>query len=240
MSSRSSIKSSKSRIRSQRAATVKAWHRRFDFPTALRPSTASSSIQTVQAAASNVKTVKLVYAETVAMTGGGAGATLTYSYRANSIYDPRVAIGGHQPMAHDEWANFYNHYRVIGSKITLKPVTQTDTTAPLVYFVTLGATSTAPASADIAIERGRCAYGILTPQGDNTITLKNAYDAVKFFGTKVDIGEQKALFTADPAEGVYFHIGMTPLTSSSLTSSHFVVEIEYTCQFTEPRQLGQS
>lgn len=47
--------------------------------------------------------------------------TLSYQYwncRLNSIYDPDYAIiAGHQPLGYDQWASFYQNYRVYKAKV---------------------------------------------------------------------------------------------------------------------------
>ena len=61
--------------------------------------------------------VKLKYQDSVAMTNeSGYGS---YTWSMNSINDPDVTATGHQPYAHDEWANFYSKYICYGSKIKL-------------------------------------------------------------------------------------------------------------------------
>jgi len=43
-------------------------------------------------------------------------------FRANSCYDPDYTATGHQPMYFDNFALFYNRYRVLASKITVTVV----------------------------------------------------------------------------------------------------------------------
>lgn len=41
-----------------------------------------------------------------------------WNCRLNSIYDPDYAIiAGHQPLGYDQWANFYQNYRVYKAKV---------------------------------------------------------------------------------------------------------------------------
>lgn len=48
--------------------------------------------------------------------------TATYSaiYRGNSIYDPNYSFGGHEAYGRDQWSNFYQSYKVMGSSIKIK------------------------------------------------------------------------------------------------------------------------
>lgn len=60
------------------------------------------------------KFAKLVYKETVEINPG-AGLASFASYAMNGIYDPRIAVGGHQPMGHDLLSSMYLRYRVTHS-----------------------------------------------------------------------------------------------------------------------------
>jgi len=59
--------------------------------------------------------VKLRYAEDVNISAGIALGS--YDFRANSIFDPNLTGIGHQPLGHDQWAVFYDHYVVLGARI---------------------------------------------------------------------------------------------------------------------------
>lgn len=49
------------------------------------------------------------------------GVIAAYDYYTNGLYDPQVAIGGHQPMGYDQIVGvYYNYAYVVGSKITVK------------------------------------------------------------------------------------------------------------------------
>ena len=45
----------------------------------------------------------------------------TYTFRGNSLVDPDYTGTGHQPRGFDQWAAFYNDYKVLGSKIKITP-----------------------------------------------------------------------------------------------------------------------
>lgn len=46
------------------------------------------------------------------------------TYRANGLFDPDAALGGHQPSGFDFWSGKYRNYVVLGSKITIRPLGQ--------------------------------------------------------------------------------------------------------------------
>jgi hypothetical protein len=54
----------------------------------------------------------LNYSEQFGMAYTGLGNMASYQFRVNSIFDPNYTGTGHQPLGHDQWATFYNRYRV--------------------------------------------------------------------------------------------------------------------------------
>lgn len=51
--------------------------------------------------------------------GGTAGALAYAYYRANGLYDPTIAVGGHQPYGFDQWCAMYRKYCVHRSGIVV-------------------------------------------------------------------------------------------------------------------------
>lgn len=68
----------------------------------------------------SIKRVKLKYITTVNLNPT-AGSSAVVHFRANSVYDPEYAIGGHQPMWSDVYASIYENYRVYFCKINVVP-----------------------------------------------------------------------------------------------------------------------
>ena len=50
----------------------------------------------------------------------GAGDVATYNFRANSVFDPDVEVGGNQPPGFDQWGVFFNKYTVVSSRAKLE------------------------------------------------------------------------------------------------------------------------
>lgn len=55
--------------------------------------------------------LKLPYYESIKWSGNPVAY---YDWNLNSIYDPNRTGTGHQPLGYDQWATFYNRYRVYG------------------------------------------------------------------------------------------------------------------------------
>lgn len=60
--------------------------------------------------------VKFKYVDDVTFSTS-LGGVQSSIYRANSAYDPNYAVGGHQPLNFNKWAQMYSRYMVVGSKI---------------------------------------------------------------------------------------------------------------------------
>jgi len=75
------------------------------------------------------KQVQLRYCDYSTMTST-LGAITTAEYSCNGLFDPRVAIGGHQPMGFDQWiGQYYNYAVVVGSTCTVRFMMESASTA---------------------------------------------------------------------------------------------------------------
>lgn len=60
---------------------------------------------------SDTQKVKLKYSVSISFSSSSFQNKV---FRMNSLFDPEVTIGGHQPMGFDQWAAMYNRYLVTG------------------------------------------------------------------------------------------------------------------------------
>lgn len=72
--------------------------------------------------------VRLKYAEEIRLFSG-VTSYFTYTFRANSCYDPNYTAGGHQPMYFDQYSAIYSRYRVLGSAIKINAINSSATSA---------------------------------------------------------------------------------------------------------------
>ena len=63
---------------------------------------------------------KLRYAFNISTGPLTNGVGFDYVFRMNSIFDPDFTSIGHQPLWHDQYANIYLNYRVLGSQLRCK------------------------------------------------------------------------------------------------------------------------
>lgn len=188
------------------------------------------------------KVVKMRYVEQLSLNAGIA-AIAGHTFRANSIFDPDQSGAGHQPMGHDEWSSFYNHYTVLGSKITVTFSNQ-HANDPMVAGVFLNDdTALASSSVTSLIENAKGPYCHLDSAGGTGVRrLTKKFSAKKFFKCDVkDRTDLKASFGTNPSEEAYFLVWTAAMnTGSDPSAVYATVKIDYIVLMSEPKDLGPS
>lgn len=172
--------------------------------------------------------------------------TSLYSYRycANGLYDPDITGTGHQPMYFDQYMALYDHYTVLGSKITCQVGYQTSGNANPVAGMCImsnDSTTTTPGSISGIQEQSQVSnYVSLDPFNFKTISKR--FSAKRTFGGNVmSRDELRGSAAANPAEDWYFDIKGQTLTAGSNAKVHINVRIDYIVCFSELKSgIGQS
>lgn len=185
---------------------------------------------------------KLRYCESVNLSPG-AGFVATNVFRCNDVRDPNYTNIGHQPMGFDELMVNYNHFTVIGSKITVTFTGQTNT---YVCGIAVDASSAnTSTSGEELKERQRTIYRIMPTNvgGAGKCVLTKRFSAKKFFHVKAIVGESQYKGTAStsPTEQAYFYVWAGADDGTTATQTiQASVHIEYMVVFSEPKTVGQS
>jgi len=191
--------------------------------------------------------VKLRYIDSFSLNP--LAATLsTYVFRANSVFDPNLTGVGHQPSNFDMWANLYNHYMVIGSKITA--TFNLDTTAlggGFVYGINLADDTTFTTDPTTMMEQGLTRYKIsdfIIGNGKSP-TAKCGFSCKKFFNIANpldNISRVGASVAANPNDTANFVVfaGPTPSNATDLSNIAVTVLIDFIVIFSEPKELPLS
>lgn len=189
---------------------------------------------------------KMRYA-TNGIIDAGVGTPANVLYRANDLYDPEQAVGGHQPLGFDQFVGtLYDHFTVLGSKITVDFVSADST---YLGGARCGINVTDDASGvvttfDTVVEQGGCAHGILTNMhGQGRLRLTKTFSTKKFFNRAdvKDCSELRGNAAASPTEQAYFNVFCQGLASGTNPANLYVnVLIEYIVLLQEPKQLAQS
>lgn len=196
------------------------------------------------------KIVKLRYVDYAPLAGGGVGAPGYYVFSANSLYDPNTTGTGHQPMHFDTMATMYNHYVVLGAKITVRAWGEaTSGGTGAVLACKLDDDGSATFNNGRLMEQGSnlVKYIIMRDNvtaGKSYGVLKHTYSARKFHGVK-DVDDNKytlgALTNASPSDQGYWVIHWQhPDNSTVMGSIKLLVQIDYIVKFSEPRDFPQS
>lgn len=188
------------------------------------------------------RTANLRYADVVSLTST-SGILNDYIFRANDIYDPNLTGTGHQPMGHDQWAALFNHYVVLGSKISVKVVNDDSSLQPasLGCYLSDGKSLAYTTSTEF-IEARKGSHRLIQPNHTNTISLGAKFSCKKFFNlsdVKDNITRVGAQVNASPSDQAYYHIWYDTLTASSDTIQIQVV-VDYIVSFSEPKDLTAS
>ena len=201
----------------------------------------------------NTKTLNLRYVENFALnTGAATVATAVYSM--NGLFDPSIAVGGHQPMFFDNYMAIYSRYRVNRAYISfialdthVTPTSyQTGGNTTGMYF---GANERAcrmfilkdPSSTDF-----NTSLNTMIEEGNTNLCWKFAPQTTSGKMHKLSmVGDARALLncnkkdeellgssTSNPSNEAYFICGVDNMSNSSNSDSmNFQVIITYNVTF---------
>lgn len=175
------------------------------------------------------KIVRMRYCDNITMTTTTAGFTNSYLFRPNSIYDPNATGGGHQPTNRDLWMTYYNEYCVIGSRITIRPIRDTNLHPENWYDVyTTESIADLPSTATEMIEfKGKS--GVAGSWIDDNRRVKKAYWAAnKWFKRKVMSDDNMWTAVNDSPLDVLYFVILLCCPAAANQSIMFNVVIDYT------------
>lgn len=153
--------------------------------------------------------LSMKYSDTLDWTPS-AGFTADVMFNLNSIFDPNRTLTGHQPLGYDQWAQFYNRYRVDATYVHLH-LCASDTAGG--YFTLLANNSiTAITNVDEPSESPISTTATFT-QGTPTDIVKG-YDLAKVNGVTRAVynsdDRYQALYGGSPSEFLILHTCWTP------------------------------
>lgn len=181
------------------------------------------------------------YHDTTALTiAAGGGVQTNYTFSANGMYDPNITGTGHQPFCFDQMAALYDHYVVIGSKITVKFAQYS--TANNIMYVSLfnNDDTTVTPSFDALAEQGTSKFTQLGVGTSDIKTLTSKYSAKKYFGGSVlSNNVLQGSSAANPTEASNYTISLYSPTGGGGTVQ-IEVFIEYIAIWTELKDIASS
>lgn len=146
----------------------------------------TSTIHVGRSLLPKTKLATMRYANTFNLSHGGGGVVGKYVFRANSLYDPDFTGVGTQPLLRDQWANIYQNYIVVGSKIVATFATQSTSVTTQNSFVGLrlqdSDTLTDTDPADLTMQSNQVWGFVGSADGGRPMkTLTKGFSHKKFF-----------------------------------------------------------
>lgn len=195
------------------------------------------------------KMFKFRYCDSVVLNAP-IGNIASHVFKANGLYDPDVTGTGHQPLGFDEASVYYNHYVVLGSKITVAfsaGSTASSYGPSQLVGVFISDDATFPGTTSSLTEQGLTKWRYLAQaqtKGNAVTKVVNRFSAKKFFNItdiKDNIEELGATVTADPNDQAQFVVWTGSMDTG--TDPPFVncfITIDYIVLMREPKSLNQS
>jgi hypothetical protein len=171
-----------------------------------------------------------------------AGASTSYVFSANGMYDPDISGTGAQPRGFDQMMIFYEHYTVSRCHIEVSFRNYTASVAPTVYIAARADTANVPSPTDL-MEQGNSVSVQIQPIGEGSLQkLSMVVDVARFLGFDdlMDSNVARGDLTSNPAEQVYFHVGAFNNETLASGTVQFQVRLRYLAVFTEARTITPS
>ncbi len=202
----------------------------------------SRSSYTALAVGPKTLTRKLRYVTRLAINPGASGASTNVFIKANGLFDPEVAIGGHQPMGFDQYMLIYNHFKVTSSKCTVTYVADSASNADnVIMTLNLDDSLDANLSVESMIEQGITTYGVQTQGSVEAGQISKSFNSNNFFANKKYSAEMTGTDAADPLELAFYNISASSLGPTDDSGSvRCLVVVDYIVQFSERTTLIQS
>ncbi len=187
--------------------------------------------------------VKLRYVDTVSLNAGSA-AIVNHNFSANGIFDPDVTGTGHQPLLHDEYALLYARYRVTKSTIKVTPIVSATTNQiPALWGCFLddnGTLSYSSATQAIEDKTRTKQWRLMEMPLNGANNNANNRPIIARFNSKRDVAKDfdvGSVFGANPTGNPttqFYVIWSGSILGNDPGLTEFMVELEYTCELTEP------
>lgn len=170
-----------------------------------------------------------------------SGSTAKYSFRANSMYIPNATGGGHQPYYFDQMSAVYNHWFVLGSKVTFTISPDATNNSTSVAAVYLNDDTTITPTYYALMEQSKGSYKVMPNGNQDPHKLRCSYSAKKTFGPGILANTSlKGSSTADCSESAVYSLIIYPHDITSSHTYNITVMIEYIAVWLELRDVAQS
>ncbi len=185
---------------------------------------------------------KLRYATHVVFNPA-AGAAQNIFIKANGLFDPEVAVGGHQPLGFDEYMSFYDHFKVESSSITawFQPTTA-NVVSQYIAAISLDDDVVANTSSVNMIEQGLASWKLgNVGAGNEIVKLTKTFNNKKYFKNQHSAFTVVGSALSDPSELANYNISVGPMDGvSDVEETKCFIVVDYIVTFSERKTLAQS
>lgn len=171
----------------------------------------------------------------------------TESISVNGLYDPEVAIGGHQPRGFDQYMLFFFNYTGIGAaiRVTFENIGENNKAGIVGIVVTSDPNPPDRTNLNNYIESGNCYYKKIegeTDGGPSVVEVKARCNPNKFLSLAkpLDNDRLKGSASANPLDQVFFHIFCYHLDGTVGMNVRANIRINYIAVFSQPLEPDQS
>jgi len=181
------------------------------------------------------------YVETVQLAST-SGTLVNYRISCNGMYDPNVTGTGHQPYYFDQMAALYDHYCVIGAKITcvVSNIGAADSAYRIGLFVDDDAVSSY-ASIDWLAETQTGQFRSATALNARPMYLSSKWSAKKTFGGAVLANtELQGNSSVNPSEQTFWNFALQANSVANSVTVAVTFTVEYIAVWKEIRDVSTS
>lgn len=183
---------------------------------------------------------KLKYCDYYELTST-TGALAYQQIRANSIFDPDLTGVGHQPMYRDKYAEIYDHYVVIGSKITAT-FNHTTSTGSVIVGIHCDDDNVNTAGLSTIMEQNNTVWNLLgnNGSGQDVSTMTATFEPLQAFGIDAkNDGSSSTAIGSNPNEEHLFQL-FAANTVAGTSKITVAITVEYTVKFSELQSTAQN
>lgn len=182
----------------------------------------------------------LKYNDTIRLTSTG-GAINNYQFILNGLYDTDYTGTGHQPMYFDQLMGIYNHYTVLGAKMTVRFQAYDENIVPVkIGLWQNDDTTITPTDFNSSVEQSKGQQELIGNGGEGQKILQMKWSAKQTFGPPLANTLLRGSSAANPTEN---SVGVITVQSADIITTTQVivqVELEFITMFTELKDINGS
>ena len=170
----------------------------------------------------------------------GGVTTKTYSFQANSAFDPDLGLSGSKPNGFNELSDFFIRYKVNACGIEIKTAYTLATPIRLSVYATQSAT---PLSTHRAIVEQPYSQSLLLAPDVDKGTINMLWSTKKIMGGHFSDRDYSSVFTSSPVQMWHIHVKLESADGSTLLGTDQVFisfKITQYCEFFQKKALGTS